>query len=87
MQCRREERLHRHTDKEHQLALLDANADLCWLGVRPLQMRAGPKTGVYRLGYHRFSGMSKISFADCAHAMIGMLEDDAWVGKAPIVQY
>ena len=24
---------HRHTDKEHQLALLDQNRDLCWLGI------------------------------------------------------
>lgn len=78
---------HRHTDKEHQLALLDANPDLDWIGVRPLQMKAGPKKGVYRLGFDRFSGLSSISFADCAHAMVGMLEDDTWVGKAPIIQY
>jgi putative NADH-flavin reductase len=78
---------HRHMDKEHQLELLDANADLCWMGVRPLQMKAGPLTGQYRLGYNRFNGMSRISFADCAHAMMCMLEDDAWVGKVPIVQY
>lgn len=77
----------RHGDKEHQLALLDANADLCWLGVRPLQMKVGPKTGVYRLGFNTFSGLSSISFADCAHAMLTMLEDDTWVGKVPIVQY
>jgi len=78
---------HRHTDKEHQLELLDANADVCWLGVRPLQMKPGPLTGQYRLGYHRFSGLSKISFADCAHAMMTLLEDDTWVGRVPIVQY
>lgn len=78
---------HRHSDKEHQLALLDANADLDWIGVRPLQMKAGPKKGVYRLGFDRFSGLSSISFADCAHAMVEMLQDDTWVGKAPIVQY
>lgn len=78
---------HRHSDKEHQLALLDANADLDWIGVRPLQMKAGPKKAVYRLGFDRFSGLSSISFADCAHAMVEMLKDDTWVGKAPIVQY
>ena len=43
--------------------------------------------GEYRLGYHAFSGLSKISFADCAHAMIRMLDDDTWLHKAPIVQY
>jgi len=78
---------HRHTDKEHQLALLDANTDVCWLGVRPLQMKAGALTGRYRLGYHAFGGLSKISFADCAHAMLGMLHDDTWKGRVPIIQY
>jgi len=78
---------HRHTDKEHQLQLLDDNTDVCWLGVRPLQMKSGPRTGKYRLGYHAFSGFSSISFADCAHAMLSMLADDAWKGKVPIVQY
>jgi putative NADH-flavin reductase len=78
---------HRHTDKENQLTLLDANTDLCWLGIRPLQMNSGPRRESYRLGFNRFSGMSKITFADCAHAMIGMLQDDTWIGKAPIVQY
>lgn len=78
---------HRHTDKENQLALLDASTDVCWLGIRPLQMKSGPRREAYRLGFHRFSGMSKITFADCAHAMIGMLDNDTWIGKAPIVQY
>ena len=78
---------HRHTDKEHQLALLDANTDLCWVGIRPLQMNAGPRRQQYRLGFHRFSGLSKITFADCADAMIGMLDDDTWIHKAPIIQY
>lgn len=78
---------HRHTDKEHQLQLLDDNTDLCWIGIRPLQMKSGPKKGVYRLGYNAFSGLSSISFADCAHAMINMLDDQTWVGKVPVIQY
>lgn len=78
---------HRHTDKEHQLRLLDKNADVCWLGVRPLQMKSGPRKGQYRLGYNAFSGFSSISFADCAHAMVAMLDDDTWKGKVPIIQY
>ena len=77
----------RNRDKIHQLELLDETHDLDWLGVRPLQMGKGPRQEVYRLGFDRFSGMSKISFADCAHAMIGMLTDDTWLRKAPIVQY
>jgi putative NADH-flavin reductase len=78
---------HRHTDKEHQLQLLDENADLCWIGIRPLQMKSGPRKENYRLGYNAFSALSSISFADCAHAMVTMLEDDTWVGKVPIIQY
>lgn len=78
---------HRHFDKEHQLALLLQNTDVNWYGIRPLQMGKGPRKEKYRLGYHRFSGMSKIHFADCAHAMLGMLEDNTWLHKAPIVQY
>ncbi|MCH9732103.1 MAG: NAD(P)H-binding protein [Actinomycetia bacterium] len=78
---------HRHTDKAHQLALLEECTDIRWIGVRPLQMKQGARTGKYRLGFHPYSGMSKISFADCAHAMVGMLDDDTWVGKAPVVQY
>ena len=78
---------HRHFDKVHQLELLLANQDLTWLGIRPLQMGKGPRREQYRLGYHRFSGLSKISFADCAHAMLGMLQDDTWLHKAPVVQY
>lgn len=78
---------HRHTDKEHQLALLEDSRDIRWIGIRPLQMKPGARTGAYRLGFHAYSAMSKISFADCAHAMVGMLDDDTWVGKAPIVQY
>ncbi|MCB1616269.1 MAG: NAD(P)H-binding protein [Pseudomonadales bacterium] len=78
---------HRHTEKEHQLALLNESRDINWMGIRPLQMKAGAKTGKYRLGFNAYSGMSKISFADCAHAMVAMLEDDQWLGKAPIIQY
>jgi putative NADH-flavin reductase len=78
---------HRHSDKEHQLALLEANRDLVWLGIRPLQMKKGSRREKYRLGFNAYNGMSKITFADCAHAMVRMLEDDQWIGKAPIIQY
>ncbi|MFA9410786.1 MAG: NAD(P)-dependent oxidoreductase [Deltaproteobacteria bacterium] len=77
----------RHYDKEHQYQLLKQHPEVDWVGVRPLQMRKGPKRTEYRLGFDAFNGLSKISFADCAHAMVGMLEDDAWVHKAPIIQY
>lgn len=77
----------RHFDKEHQYQLLLQHRDINWIGIRPLQMNAGAKSGHYRLGFDRFSGMSKISFSDCAHAMVTMLNEDRWIGKAPIVQY
>lgn len=77
----------RHHDKDHQLVLLQERTDIEWYGVRPLQMRKGDHTGTYRLGMQAFSGMSKISFADCADAMITMLDDDTWRHQAPIVQY
>jgi putative NADH-flavin reductase len=77
----------RHRDKVRQLELLTQVRDVDWVGIRPLQMRSGPKRGVYRLGFHPYSGLSKIRFADCAHAMLGMLTDDTWRHKAPVVQY
>jgi putative NADH-flavin reductase len=77
----------RHHDKAHQLELLNRHLDLEWVGIRPLQMNPGPRRGGYRLGFHAFSGFSKISFADCAHAMLGMLIDDTWLHRAPIIQY
>jgi putative NADH-flavin reductase len=77
----------RHRDKEQQLKLLARNTRLDWLGVRPLQMRKGPKREQYRLGFHPYSGFSNITFPDCAHAMLGMLDDDTWLHKAPILQY
>lgn len=77
----------RHRDKVHQLELLDRHKELAWFGVRPLQMNEGPTRGAYRLGFEAFSGFSKIHFGDCAHAMIGMLDDDTWLHRAPIIQY
>lgn len=77
----------RHRDKVHQLALLEENRDIDWLGLRPLQMNRGPKKGEYRIGYDAYSALSKIRFADCADAMLGMLTDDTWLHRAPIIQY
>jgi putative NADH-flavin reductase len=77
----------RHNDKEHQYQFLRQHPEIQWSGVRPLQMRSGPKTSIYRLGFEKFNGFSWISFADCAHAMLRMLADETWVGRAPIIQY
>lgn len=77
----------RHFDKERQLELLDANLDIEWVGARPLQMKAGPCTGNYKVGYDRFGPQSSISFADCAHFMLSQLTETRWLHKAPIIQY
>jgi putative NADH-flavin reductase len=77
----------RHRDKAHQLELLKQHPELEWVGLRPLQMRSGAKRGEYRIGFDRFSGFSQISFADCADAMLAMLEDERWLQQAPIIQY
>jgi putative NADH-flavin reductase len=77
----------RQRDKHMQIELLEDSRDVEWIGVRPLQMRGNERMGTYRLGYDSFSGFSRISFADCAHAMIRMLDDDRWLHEAPIVQY
>ena len=77
----------RHRDKLHQIALLNESRDVEWVGIRPLQMNKGPRHGKYRVGFDRYSGFSKITAADCAHAMIRMLNDDTWLHRAPVIQY
>lgn len=77
----------RSRDKRHQLDLLEQSKHLQWLGIRPLQMKPGPRRAAYKLGYDSFSGLSKIHFADAAHAMVRMLDDDTWLHEAPIIQY
>lgn len=74
-------------DKDHQFELLEKSRDVEWVGVRPLQMIKGPQLSEYRIGFHRFSGMSKIHFADCAHGMLSQLSEDTWLHRAPIIQY
>jgi putative NADH-flavin reductase len=77
----------RHRDKLHQIELLNESRDVAWVGIRPLQMRKGPRRGSYRVGFHRYSGLSKITAGDCAHEMIRMLSDDTWLHRAPVIQY
>lgn len=77
----------RHRDKIHQMELMNQHPEIEWLCLRPLQMRRGAKRGRYRVGFDRYSGLSKIHFADCAAAMLDMLSDDTWLHKAPIIQY
>jgi hypothetical protein len=41
----------------------------------------------YRIGFDRHSGLSQVTAGDCAHEMIRMLGDDAWLHMAPVIQY
>jgi putative NADH-flavin reductase len=77
----------RNRDKQHQVALLNESRDIEWIGIRPLQMNKGPRHGQYRVGFHRYNGLSKITAADCAQEMIRMLGDDTWIHRAPVIQY
>ena len=79
-----------HNDKKNQMALVLLSQKE-WYCVRPLQMGqygvCQVHTGVYRLGYLPFNGMSQISFADCADAMLNMVTERTWRRCAPIIQY
>lgn len=77
----------RHRDKDHQYALLQNYQDVDWVGVRPLQIRLGPKTASYQMGFIPFSGTSWISFADVGHAMLSLLSNNDYLRQAPIVRY
>ena len=77
----------RHRDKDNQYELLQQYQDINWVGVRPLQIRVAPKTAQYEVGFIPFSGMSWVSFADVAHAMLSMLDNDQWLRQAPIIRY
>ena len=56
-------------------------------GAAPRTPGKGPPRGGYRVGYHRYSGLSKITAGDCAHEMIRMLDDGTWLHRAPVIQY
>lgn len=77
----------RHRDKDNQYALLQNYQDVDWVGVRPLQIRVGPKTANYQMGFIPFSGASWISFADVGHAMLSLLNNKDYLRQAPIIRY
>jgi len=55
--------------------------------VRGPRLTEGPRTGVYRVGYVGKDSGTQASRADVADFMLRQLEDDSWVGKAPVVSY
>ena len=74
--CPREGRPFRSHRRGRQFELLDARPVLDSIGIRPLGMREGDLRATYALGFVPFGGMSWCSFADAAHAMVAMLQDD-----------
>lgn len=74
-------------DGRAQMAVLQGASDLEWVIVRATTLTDGPLTRAYRLGYPPRGPGAKISRADVAHAMLGQLTSDEWLGQAPAVQY
>ena len=71
--------------KERERAIL-VQSGLHWTLVRPPRIVPGPATGVYRVLADDVPS-PKISRGDVGHLMLACLEDDTWVGRAPILGY
>ncbi|MGB3682053.1 MAG: SDR family oxidoreductase [Rubrobacteraceae bacterium] len=62
-------------------------SSLDWVIVRGPMLTEGDKTGEYRVGYVGKNSGSKISRADVADFMLRQAEDDAYLGRKPMVSY
>jgi len=56
-------------------------SDLDWTIVRPPRLTNGPLTGKYRISDHHAPPSSFISRADCAHAILDLVEKREYVRK------
>lgn len=74
-------------DKRAQMAALQAAPGLEWVIIRAPVLTDGPLTRTYRLGYPDMGPGAQISRADIAHAMLGQLTRDEWLGQAPAIRY
>lgn len=61
-------------------------SDLDWVIVRPPRIVEGAATKDYEVAPWRVPG-SKISQGDVAHFMLDCVEQDDWVGRAPLLGY
>lgn len=64
-------------------------SELDWTILYPTMLTDGPLTGRYRVGerLEGLAGLPKISRADVAHFMVGLLESDAWRRKGVVLSY
>jgi putative NADH-flavin reductase len=58
---------------------------LDWVIVRPPRLTDGERTGRVEAGYMKLGPSATISRADLATFMLDSVEDDTWVGQAPMV--
>mgnify|MGYP001405767775 CR=1 FL=1 len=73
------------TDRERQLEILQSSG-LDWVAVRVPRLLDGPATGKVFAGYWGQKGVgSSLTRADLADFMLAQLNEDTWLGKAPVV--
>ncbi len=76
-----------YDDKDVQEELIRAS-DLDWVIARPTILINGPRTGRYRvLAEPRQWRNGLISRADVADFLVGLVDDDAYLGKTPVLAY
>ena len=73
-------------DAERHAELIRSSA-LDYVIVRGPRLTDGPHTGNYKVGYVGKDSGTQASRADVADFMLKQVNDDSWLGKAPIVSY
>lgn len=68
-------------------AELIRSSGLDYVIVRGPRLTDGPHTGDYKVGYVGKESGTQASRADVADFMLKQVDDDSWLGKAPIVSY
>jgi hypothetical protein len=63
------------------------SSGLAYTIVRGPRLTDGPYTGRYRVGYVGKDSGTQVSRADLAEFILKTLQDNTWVGKAPMVSY
>ena len=71
-------------DAEHHAEVI-RKSGLEFVIVRGPQLTDGPYTGSYKVGYIGKDSGTQASRADVADFMLGQVQDDAWLGQAPLV--
>ena len=76
-----------YDDKDRQEQLIQAS-NLDWTIVRPVVLTSGPPSGRYKalLDPESWRG-GFISRADVAHFLVQQIDDEAYLGKTPVLAY